>query len=261
MSKNILFITETLFKERTGASVAIDGKQIFPIIKVAQDIYVQGAVGSTLYNRLQEGIDNDDLNNDEKALLDNYITDCLIWFTMSLLPMTMGYQLFSKGFLQKTAEESTTPDQKALELIESRYKELAEFYKQRLINYLKENYTTYQEYLNNTAAYDVIFPEQSAYTCPIYIGEPTKRPTWINQNSGTLTLNEVKYVANGGETTFTVADIAGRSTLLVIRDGLGRAVTTTPTANTMFLQIINDQVTLPTGDVALAGELFVFLYK
>jgi len=261
MSKNILFITETLFKERTGASTAIDGKQIFPIIKVAQDIYIQGALGSNLYNRLQQGIDDDDLTVSEKLLLDDYVTDALVWFTMSMLPMTMGYQLFSKGFLQKTAEESQAPDQKTLELIESRYKELAEFYKTRLIQFLQANYTSYQEYLQNTAALDAIFPETKAYTCPIYLGEPERHPNWVNSFNGTLTLNEVRYVATGGETTFNVADIANKQTMLVIRGGLGRAVTTTPTNDTMFIQVNSSVVTLPTGDAALAGELFVFLYK
>ena len=66
MSKNILFITEQLFKERTGASNAIDGKQLRPMIKVAQDIHIQPVLGSTLYLRLQDGIDDNDLNNDEK---------------------------------------------------------------------------------------------------------------------------------------------------------------------------------------------------
>ena len=90
MSKNILFLTEQTFKERTGASNAIDGKQLFPMIKVAGDMYIQPVLGSTLYKRLQEGVENDDLSVDEKALIDDYITDALIWFTMSMLPMSMG---------------------------------------------------------------------------------------------------------------------------------------------------------------------------
>ena len=65
MSKNILFITENLFKERTGASNAIDGKQLRPMIKVAADIYIQPSLGSTLYNRLLAGIEADNLNNAE----------------------------------------------------------------------------------------------------------------------------------------------------------------------------------------------------
>ena len=117
------------------------------------------------------------------------------------------------------------------------------------------------EYLQNTAAIDVIFPEQKAYTCPIYIGEPQKRPTWINSNSGTLTLNEVQYVATGGETNFNVGALANRQTLLVIRGGIGRAVTASPTNDTQFMQVNSSVVNLPTGDVALPGELFVFLFK
>ena len=85
MSKNIIFITENLFKQRTGASNAIDAKQLFPMIKVAQDIHIQPILGSSLYKRLQTGIDDDDLTNVEKTLIDDYITDALIWFTMSML--------------------------------------------------------------------------------------------------------------------------------------------------------------------------------
>ena len=106
MSKNILFITEQTFKERTGASNQIDGKQIFPMVKVAGDMYIQPALGSKLYQRLQSGVVANNLNANEVILINDYITDALIWFTMSMLPMTMGFQLFSKGFLQKTSEDS-----------------------------------------------------------------------------------------------------------------------------------------------------------
>ena len=134
MSKNIIFITETLFKERTGASNAIDGKQIFPMIKVAQDLYIQPTLGSRLYKRLQLGIESDNLTDNEKTLLDEYVTDTLIWYTMSMLPLIMGFQLFSKGFLQKTSEESQAPSRSDLELIEQKYKSMAEFYNTRMVS-------------------------------------------------------------------------------------------------------------------------------
>jgi len=65
MSKNILFITEQTFKDRTGASNNIDGKQLFPMIKVAGDIYIQPALGSALYKRLQSGVDANNLSINE----------------------------------------------------------------------------------------------------------------------------------------------------------------------------------------------------
>lgn len=263
MSKNILFITESLFKERTGASTAIDGKQLFPMIKVAQDIYIQPILGSTLYLRLQNGIDADNLNNDEKALIDNYITDTLVWYTMSMLPMVMGYQLFSKGFLQKTSEESTAPSQKDLELIEQKYKAMAEFYSARTIAYLQENYTKHYEYLNPSLGVDTIFPKIDSYTCPIYLGDPMERrtPRYVNSSSGYIAPLYVYYVAAGTVSTFNVPELVNRTMIAAFRSGLNKIITAGTTADTGYIQINNGQVTLPTGDLTSPGELFTFLYR
>lgn len=260
MSKNIIFITEQTFKERTGASNAIDGKQLFPMIKVAQDIHIQPVLGSTLYLRLQEGIDDNDLNNDEKNLIDNYITDALIWFTMSMLPMVMGYQLFSKGFLQKTSEESNTPSRADLELIESKYKSMAEFYNKRMIKYLQENYELYNEYLNPDSGVDVIFPTKQGYSCPIFIGDYTDRKYGLSSASP-RNIETAYYVATGGETSFGINAMADRTVLVAMRSGLGKMITSQPTNDMQSIQIVNGLVTLPTGDIASAGEVFSFVYR
>lgn len=260
MSKNILFITESLFKERTGASTAIDGKQLFPIIKVAADMHIQTALGSQLYIRLQDGIDQNNLTVTEKYLLDYYITDCLIWYTMSMLPFAMGYQLFSKGFLQKTSEESQTPSRADLELIEQKYLSMAEFYKTRLIKYLQQNYTSFNEYFNLSSGLDVIFPEEKAYTSPIYLGDYGGRRQ-VSSASGFMSVSYANYLAVGGETTFLVAALSGKTLLSVTRGGLAKVIVSTPTADTNYLQVNASQITLPTGDMCIAGETFTFLYK
>jgi len=262
MSKNILFITEQTFKERTGASNNIDGKQLFPMIKVAGDIYIQPVLGSTLYKRLQTGIELDNLNTYETTLIDDYITDALIWYTMSMLPMTMGYQLFSKGFLQKTSEESQTPSRADLELIEQKYKSMAEFYNTRMIRYLQQNYNLYSEYFNYGSDIDTIFPEKKTYTCPIFIGdEQRKYPRYWNSNGSQSDIKVVYYQAVGGETTFVVNDLIGRKVLIAERSGLSKVITTTATTDMQKIQINNATITLPTGDTAFAGELFTFLYR
>lgn len=264
MSKNILFITEQTFKERTGASNNIDSKQLFPMIKVAGDIHIQPALGSRLYKRLQDGIEGDNLTPDEETLINDYITDTLIWYTMSMLPMVMGYQLFSKGFLQKTAEESNTPSRGDLEMLEDKYKGMAEFYKTRMIKYLQENYTLYFEYFNTGSGFDVIFPEEKGYTCPIYLGDRSaepRYPQYSNSTSGYSAPNYTTYTATAGQTTFTIDVLVGRTVLLAVRSGLVKSITTSPTADTEFLQIVGGVVTLPTGDITFAGEKFIFQYR
>lgn len=170
MSLNVLFITETLVKSRTAISEAIDGKQILPLIKLAQDKYILPALGSGLYKRLQEGIDIGNLSQDEKNLLDNYITDTLLWFTIGEMVVSTSFQFFSKGVMQKGAEESNNPSKGQLELLERKYISNGEFYKQRLIDYLRENSTMFTEYLQYGAGFDAIAPQIQAYTSPIYLG-------------------------------------------------------------------------------------------
>ena len=175
MSLNILFINETLVKSRTAISDAIDGKQIKPTIKLAQDKYIMPALGTGLYNRLQEGIDASNLTVNEKTLLDDYITDALLWFTISEMVIMTSYQFFSKGLMQKTAEESISPSKGNLELIQRTYMSNGEFYKQRLIDYLRENSELYETYLNYGSGLDVIAPQLQSYTSPIFLGSKGAR--------------------------------------------------------------------------------------
>lgn len=266
MSANVIFINEATLKSRTGISDAIDGKQIKPQIKLAQDMYLQTALGSALYLRLQSGVDANNLNINETTLLNTYVTDCLVWYTMSLLPMALGYQFFSKGVLQKTSEESNTPSRGDLELISSSYKSTAEFYKQRMIDYLRQNYALYAEYYNMAGGYDVIYPERKAYTSPIWLGGGQDCGDWgspslSGANSAGGTTVTVQVTPAVGVSTFTIPGVIGTSVVLVaIRGGLGKGMTTAATSNTEYLQINGATVTLPTGDLT-NGELFIFTYR
>lgn len=262
MSKNIDFITTEIFKQRTATSTAVDDLQVRPFIKVAQDMYILPSLGSALYARLQAGIDAGNLNVNEKTLLNEYITDSLVWYTMSLLPMGLGYQVFSKGFLQKTSEESITPTRGDLELIENKYKAIGEYYNKRLIVYLKENYTKHYEYLNPGSGVDTIFPQNNAYTCPIYLGntETRNNPLYVNSSSGS-SLVAVYYRPTAGLSTFTVDDIGTRTVKTAARSGLTKQITDSATTDSGFLQINGKVITLPTGDVTQANEDFIFLVQ
>ena len=175
MSLNVNFIDEAFIKSRTAISVGIDGKQLKPVIKLAQDKYILPALGSTLYNRLQKAVEDDSLNIAETELLNNYIADALLWFTMGELVTLTSFQFFSKGVFQKTSEESNAPSKGQLELLERRYLSNGEFYKQRLIDFLIANSAEYPEYLNYEAKLDTIAPSTTAYTSPIFLGLKNKR--------------------------------------------------------------------------------------
>ena len=104
MSRNILFISVQTIKDRTGLHNNVDDKLINPEILTAQDMFILPALGSALYDRLQDGIMNQDLTNDESALIDTYITPCLVYYVISELPMGLSYQFYNKGLIRKSGE-------------------------------------------------------------------------------------------------------------------------------------------------------------
>lgn len=171
MGKNTLFISVQTIKDRTGLHANVDEKLVLPEIKTAQDMYILPALGTALYEALQDGIDNNNLTQNETSLLDNYIVDCLVYFVMSELPMGLSYQFYNKGLLRKTGENTESPGMQDIIDVANRYRARAEFYKQRLIKYLKQNNSLFPEYLNFGSGVDAIKPENEGYQSSVWMGD------------------------------------------------------------------------------------------
>lgn len=173
MSRNTLFISVKTIKERTGLHANVDEKLVLPEILTAQDMYILPALGTGLYNRLQDGIDDSNLTADETDLLDTYITNCLVYYVMSELPMGLSYQFYNKGVVRKTSENTDMPSAQDMIDVANRYKARAEFYKQRLVKYLRQSSTTtkFPLYNNPGDGVDTIRPDIEAYTTTIWLGD------------------------------------------------------------------------------------------
>ena len=171
MSLNTLFISVQGIKDRTGLHANVDEKLVLPEIKTAQDMYILPTLGSTLYNRLQAGITAANLNANEVLLLNNYVADCLIYYVMSELPMGLSYQFYNKGLLRKSGDNTENPSMQDMIDVANRYRTRAEFYKQRVIKYLRQNNTLYPEYLNFTSGIDTIVPDLEGYTTSLYLDD------------------------------------------------------------------------------------------
>jgi hypothetical protein len=171
--KNTLFISVSSIKERTGLHANVDDKLVLPEIKTAQDMYIHPLLGSALYERLQNGIDNNNLTADEVALLDNFVTDTLIYYVLSELPTGLSYQFYNKGLVRKTSDNTDQPQMQDLLDISARYRKRAEFYAERMVKFLKQNAAQgkYNLYLNPGSGLDAIHPDNSAYSTTIYLGD------------------------------------------------------------------------------------------
>ncbi|MFT3679424.1 MAG: hypothetical protein QM791_04075 [Ferruginibacter sp.] len=173
MSANTLLLSDVIIKERSIVHGNIDPKLIYPDIKVAQDLYVLPILGTALFKKLQSCIESGNWTGSEnyKALLDEYIIDALVNFTMAELPMN-SYQFTNKGVIRKQGENTDLPSMSDLLDVARKYKDRGEAYAKRLRLYLIEKAPTmFPEYLNPGNTIDTIVPEQNDFTMPVFLGD------------------------------------------------------------------------------------------
>lgn len=182
MSANTLLISAETIKSRTPLHTNVEAKLINPYIKVAQDLFIHPLLGTALYNKIQDEINASGVMaaSDYKNLVDDYIADALIWYTLSMLPDSISYQIWNKGVVRKQGDNTELPSIDELVLIGDKFRNTAESYGQRLTKYLQQNATEtlFPEYLSPGDGVDTIHPAKDSFTMPIYLGDEqeTKRP-------------------------------------------------------------------------------------
>ncbi len=97
MSKNVLLISDDILKDRTAIHGNIDSKMLYPEVKVAQDMYIHPILGTALYDKIIDDVDAGTIAGDYKTLLDDYIIDCLLYYTLAGLPEALSYQFWNIG--------------------------------------------------------------------------------------------------------------------------------------------------------------------
>lgn len=162
-----------VLKARTGIHTNIDAKLISPEIKAAQDMYIEDILGTPLFNKLIDYVDTTGTApGNYKTLLDNYILDCLIWYTMMNLPMALTTQIWNKGVKVKDGDSDRTPTMTELADLSNGYKNKAEHYENRLRRYLiKDNGVMFPEYLTAGRTQDDVLPKGASFSMPIYLGD------------------------------------------------------------------------------------------
>lgn len=163
-----------MFKDRTSVHGNIDDNLIKPELKSVQDMYIHPILGTALYNKIITDINvsGTPLGTDYVTLVNDYILDALQYYVMSELPKAISLQFWNKGVIRKSGDNTETPTMSDLVDISDHYRKKAEWYGERLTQYLRRVSTSLvlPEYFSGNNLSDSITPETSAFTMPIYLG-------------------------------------------------------------------------------------------
>lgn len=172
MIESTLIILPNVIRQRTALHTNVDDKLIYPEIKAVQDLYVLPLLGSTLLNKILADIKANTLSNQYLTLVNDYLVDMVCNYVLSEMPDAINYQFWNKGLASKTSDNSTNPSMAEMYGIVGKYKSRAEHYHKRCRMYLIEKAPTlFSEYLNIPSGIDVVVPERTSFTNPIYLGE------------------------------------------------------------------------------------------
>lgn len=171
MTNTILLISEQTIKGYSLVNGNVDTQYILPAIQYAQDQGLQPLIGTRLYRTLCALVENEQIeeNLPYKELLDDYITPFLINKVMADIQVPVSFKIRNQGIIQNTGDNTYVPQIKDIQYVQQYYNNKADFYANRLTDFLCANVNTYKEYVRVRNGADMP-AKPGAYNTGIYLG-------------------------------------------------------------------------------------------
>ena len=169
----VLFIGTARLKKQTPIQQNVDDDLLNNYIFRAQETHIHQYLGTDLYVSIKNKVLQNQLSGAYKTLMDDYITNCLIeWAFYEVLPF-ISMKITNKTIARGNADYLAEADLADLKYLRQTVRDVAEFYGQRMITYLKENNELYPEY-NTNSGLDKLIPNSNAYFNGVYLGKGRK---------------------------------------------------------------------------------------
>ena len=160
MSRNILFISRNDIIKRSPIGGNIDPEKIIPFVKTAQDKYLLNILGTVLFEYLQDQIAAATVAAPYIVLLEEYIKDTLVHYSVVEALPFLSYTIANAGILKNIDPgQSVSPDKKDIDFLLQKELQTAQFYAERLVTYLIAYSNTYPQYNAATGFSNNVFPD------------------------------------------------------------------------------------------------------
>ena len=164
-------IDETWLKANTSINANVDVRLLIPHVRVAQDLFIQPILGTKLYQRLMEGIVASNLTQNEINLID-IVRPALAYYTLATGIPYLGIEVRGSGVVRAKNEKIEPATVAEMNILINSATNTAEFYAQRIKNWLCANSSLYSQYNTETTA---IRPEGgSSFNAGLYYGNSKK---------------------------------------------------------------------------------------
>ena len=171
----VLFISEEKLKDSTAINLNVDVNLLLPYLRQAQKLYVETKLGTDLTQKLKDEITAGTLAGAYKTLVDAYIGDMLPnWAFYHAIPF-LRFKIENGNIYSKTSENGTALSTAEAQHLREEVRNTAEYYTERMIDYVRNNISSFPEYNTNSGA--DVSPDSNAYYAGMNLERPIQRGT------------------------------------------------------------------------------------
>ena len=174
----VLLISELKLKNFTNINRNLDMDVLRAEVQITQDTELQPLLGTQFYKHLlaQVSSTGNTFNADELILVNEYIAPFLIQASYFRSIPHLHYRTTNRAIIEGQTEGGTPVDLETMKYLRSIQKQTADFYKQRLQDFLitGEGQNLYPLYLSQTTYYGMIADKSAKYNNPIVLNHTTR---------------------------------------------------------------------------------------
>ncbi len=152
----VLFISESKLKDSTALNLNVDNSLLLPFVREAQKLYVETALGTHLTQKIKDLITAGTIGNvgneNYKTLVDEYIGDMLPGYSLYHAIPYLRHKVENGNIYNKTSETGTALSTEESQAFREEVLNTASYYRERLIDYIRNNISLFPEYNENSGA-------------------------------------------------------------------------------------------------------------
>ena len=171
----VLFISEAKLKDSTAINLNVDVELLLPYVRQAQKLYVETKLGTDLTDKLKTEITAGTLAGAYKTLVDEYIGDMLPNWGLYMLVPFLRFKVENGNIYSKTSETGTALSTEEAQHFREEIRNTAEYYTERMIEYVTNNLSSFPEYSTNSGA--DVSPDRNAFYNGMNLESPSQQGT------------------------------------------------------------------------------------
>ena len=159
-------ITPQELKEQSLVDINVLDFYCDQAIKISQEVNLCKLIGQSLYDVIIAKIDDNTLSGKYAILVDDYIKDYLYLDSTAEIQIPLAFKNRNMGVVRTTDPEVESVELKDITYIKKYYSDRADFYAQKIVNYIRKNSADFPEY--HTEDCNEIKPQDSSFRLNIF---------------------------------------------------------------------------------------------